>query len=72
MFGGMIVANLAELLMGNVALPIFIKAAALPKNILFTFVIILVFTGTKTSTRWFFNFCLLYKVYPVSLSGDRF
>ena len=51
----MIVANLAVLFVGFAALPIFIKAVSIPKNILFPIIGILIFVGTYVSRPRFFN-----------------
>lgn len=56
MFGGMIVANFVVLIVGFIALPIFIKAVSIPKNILFPTIVIFIFVGTFISRPRFFNF----------------
>jgi len=59
MFGGMILANLGVLFVGIIALPIFIKAISLPKNILFPIIGILIFAGSFAREQRFFHFWVI-------------
>lgn len=72
MFGGMLVINLAILFVGIIALPIFIKAISLPKNILFPIIGILIFVGTFVSQHNFFNFWVVIVFGIIGYLMDKF
>lgn len=72
MFGGMILANLAVLFVGIMALPIFIKAISLPKNILFPIIGILVFVGTFAREPRFFHFWVVIAFGIIGYFMDKF
>ena len=72
MFGGMLIANLGVLIMGTVAMNIFIKLVSVPRNILFPVIVIFIFTGTYASSPWFFHFWVVIAFGILGYFMDKF
>lgn len=60
MFAGMILANVATLVVGFVFIPVYVKAITVPRNILFPIIMVMCFIGSFSETpRIFFLFVVI-------------
>lgn len=65
-------ATVAVLIVGTVALPFFIKAVTFPKNILFPIIGILIFTGIFVREARFFHFWVVIAFGIIGYFMDKF